>query len=296
MAFAVRIPDENSFPGQLALMDGRPRIDVAQSSLELRWRGGATLNEPVDMCGEGGVVAGVRYQRWLALSLLHSDHYRPSVPANTVPCPKDHSHSARNRVFGSNASVGSSLAAVAVQEHGKHTRWSYSTWGTPPAGRTSRPARSSESRSGPGWADFREIRTEPAHVVIARLAADSRVRPHWVRETEADIHPRDVRVEGILALADRWHGEHRPVECRIELRPGEEQPLGELLGQRVDRLPMLLRESKRLLAARGDDRVDVLEISRPAVGRKMRKLVCQQPLVPCITAAPSSGVWPPECS
>ena len=101
MAFTVHIPDENSFPGQLALMDARPRIDVAQSSLELRWRGGATLNEPVDMRREGGVVAGIRYQRWLALSLLHSDDYRPSIPANTVRCHRDHSHSARNRVFGS---------------------------------------------------------------------------------------------------------------------------------------------------------------------------------------------------
>jgi hypothetical protein len=114
MTFAGHKPDENSFAGQLALMDGRPRIDVAQSSLELRWRGGATLNEPLDMRREGGVVAGIRYQRWLVLSLLHSDDYRPSAPANTVRCHRDHSHSARNHVFGSNASVGSSLTGVEV--------------------------------------------------------------------------------------------------------------------------------------------------------------------------------------
>jgi hypothetical protein len=121
MAFAVHIPDENSFPGQLALMDGRPRIDVAQSSLELPWRGGASLNEPVDMCGEGGVVAGIRYQRWLALSLLHPDDYRPSAPANTVRCHGDHSHSARNQ----RGAIGSVWSAVARRREtaGYRARW-----------------------------------------------------------------------------------------------------------------------------------------------------------------------------
>jgi hypothetical protein len=47
-----------------------------------------------------------------------------------------------------------------------------------------------------------------------------------MRETEADLEPRQLRVEGILALPDLRHGEHRLVECNVELWSGDDLDQG----------------------------------------------------------------------